>query len=1808
MSHIVQSLEHAVEAGVKGIIDIAEGYLGAGGRCGSPTTPSDAPPASNVPNGNGDTAPQHLTVSGIPDDTSSPIPISLSSDPAVQTSSPTSPTISSVNAPASSLAARLALVQHSLVQLTDVQSGWIHLQSTYLDSAGGQRRVRSFGLRNVSSNVVDVEVGSDLGTQVVFWVGGDDAASESSAASSASSQSNSAGSPSITLSIPAGAVTTVFLAFQPSTSRSSTPAGASTPSSEGGFTPRVLPAAANADVPPIQGGNRLPSPVHSNAASSILSDGVSNSTISTSGMSVSTRDGTTSTSGPRRSDPVHRSFSVHGSILVHATAAQPSEETDVLATPSPVHQNITLPFFASVCRSFFTAAAIDQTTSLISGAQLSSGQLTIDFGTDNIVGNEVHRDILLVNRSEIDLVWTTAIVNSPFKDSVWFSLRDLDSENVFGVDTSAEPVPLPALSSRHLRLLLRASAPVSDFEFEFLISNIHQSGNVVTVKAVGSCESTSHADTLRILSGSALDFGQIADGVWAKKLISTKNAGDRPLDVHFSATPGYEVVFRLAGVAGEDIDDEDVVPIRPVRDKRTETLSRTSTRDTRESGPHRGRDSASTASYTSQAIPANARSQLLAEVGSVGSATADTDDWSGVTLSDRDSSMPPSRPLSRVTSRTSSNYRPSKNDVDSDDDQSSPPMYPTDPVPATEASRPSDNLGDRDIPNQIEELTMRPGTEYRVFAMFRPARDLTNPPEIAGALRTSSFKVFLDSAPSSHRSRLATRSRKVIHASAESCTSVIRLPSGHLIDFGEVTVGASKTTSIQIENLSALSARVEISAISKVLMTNRNVIIIPPFETVNERVDFFPRRINDKYEKQVFVRNLLNRANNQLIDVHSKNVDVYNVTLHSHLYRILTPSGSNFLDFGPVVINSPSVRTVQFQNLTHKPLTLEMCASQPEDVELYIKRADAATAHAMAIANKYAADADTGDRPANGNLKERFVESLQDQNSSESKPPVKSKVRDKSVTKEKKDGEKQSLSVSQSSALRKGGRGRPVQLYGNGVMFKDRALLDDCGYLDLAAGPPGASQHRILPHSKRSQLLESIALEDKCSLSGKHRPTLDFAAHAKSSGLMSKEKKKAKTTSGPKRPPSTPVKSSTKTSANGPTSPTVTPMKPQLLKQSSNSSTGAKSPALTGKRIELKVDPANAADLTQLSPEELIVAIEQHDAKRNQSTVTHLTPEEEEQYVRRLLALRKELQSSITTGKFVPARLLTVPPGASRHVVVVMTPNGSTRPHVTTRAKRAESRIYIKALDYDHSTLSDVVGHKLDSELPVRDLVIRSSCVRSVLEVQQSSINFGTCERGEVKSRTIVIHNKSDCVGVFRMRTSGSIASGNLKLGLGRYGVVSAFGRKEVASFSFTPSLAGNYQENIAVENVLDSYNDQNVQVKATVRKMPAFALDVTNLEIAPAAPGSWPSATAFVLTNTSKTDRTFVIEASEGKEAAFAEISLSRDEKDAGVALSKGEEEEVEGLLQKMKIARRKNKPDKIAKYEKRLGELGVTTTSGDDVPTEMEATPASGTVTPGEVLSNPSITVTLEANKKAKILVSLVPAKGSEAFSSAIKVYERKNTDETVTIDVSASPRVTEPNAPAASSRSDEDPLNLAIMRHCLSLTLQCPVSPTAFCVGSTIFLPITSPLFSALEPHFPTFPDPTTGAPAGLLLADGYSRQIPGNTHAEANALANFRERIVELDEAAPGTLPEASDVLAQSSCYATMEPCSLRTSGGPSCALELVRAHIKSVYLGVEEPPDFVDCQGVRILEQGNVQVRRVLGLEEECLRCARRGRT
>ncbi|KAI0308019.1 cytidine deaminase-like protein [Multifurca ochricompacta] len=153
------------------------------------------------------------------------------------------------------------------------------------------------------------------------------------------------------------------------------------------------------------------------------------------------------------------------------------------------------------------------------------------------------------------------------------------------------------------------------------------------------------------------------------------------------------------------------------------------------------------------------------------------------------------------------------------------------------------------------------------------------------------------------------------------------------------------------------------------------------------------------------------------------------------------------------------------------------------------------------------------------------------------------------------------------------------------------------------------------------------------------------------------------------------------------------------------------------------------------------------------------------------------------------------------------------------------------------------------------------------------------------------------------------------------------------------------------------------------------------------------------------------------------------------------------------------------------------------------------------------------------------------------------------------------------------------------------KCEPTPTAFSVGCL------------LVARYPSITDPP------VVLATGYSRELPGNTHAEANALTKARSLTPdELSAMFPNTeqTPHVNDVLTHADVYTTLEPCSVRTSGLAPCADALIAAKVPRCFVGVGEPDDFVQCEGAQKLKVAGCQIIWVKGLEEKCLAAARRG--
>ncbi|KAI9303555.1 cytidine deaminase-like protein [Cunninghamella echinulata] len=101
---------------------------------------------------------------------------------------------------------------------------------------------------------------------------------------------------------------------------------------------------------------------------------------------------------------------------------------------------------------------------------------------------------------------------------------------------------------------------------------------------------------------------------------------------------------------------------------------------------------------------------------------------------------------------------------------------------------------------------------------------------------------------------------------------------------------------------------------------------------------------------------------------------------------------------------------------------------------------------------------------------------------------------------------------------------------------------------------------------------------------------------------------------------------------------------------------------------------------------------------------------------------------------------------------------------------------------------------------------------------------------------------------------------------------------------------------------------------------------------------------------------------------------------------------------------------------------------------------------------------------------------------------------------------------------------------------------------------------------------------------ILSTGYSRELPGNTHAEQCALMKLSDP----------TLAEGATM------YTTMEPCSIRLSGNTPCIENIIKYKIPRVVIGVREPPNLVTCQGVQLLEQQGIKVFIVPGVQEACL--------
>lgn len=252
---------------------------------------------------------------------------------------------------------------------------------------------------------------------------------------------------------------------------------------------------------------------------------------------------------------------------------------------------------------------------------------------------------------------------------------------------------------------------------------------------------------------------------------------------------------------------------------------------------------------------------------------------------------------------------------------------------------------------------------------------------------------------------------------------------------------------------------------------------------------------------------------------------------------------------------------------------------------------------------------------------------------------------------------------------------------------------------------------------------------------------------------------------------------------------------------------------------------------------------------------------------------------------------------------------------------------------------------------------------------------------------------------LYSVRKSGSIASGDIRIEEGRHGIIAGYGRREI-SVTFEPHFVGQFSETIYVDNVQDETDGEVVRVKAYITRPPTFTVSPSMLEFGPCRVGEVTKKNTITVTNISKSTRTFTI-ALDADHFTFEHCTIDiRLEAHDGLhvpTLTTEEEEEVESVMQKLKISRRKNQPEKEAKYLNRLGQLGVplpareedaaVTSPAEDASTTAASASnvtASQTSRPTSPVRNDarspcksaSIVVTLEPQSRRDITIALVPS----------------------------------------------------------------------------------------------------------------------------------------------------------------------------------------------------------------------------------------
>eukprot|EP01028_Stygiella_incarcerata_P006442 TRINITY_DN26196_c0_g1_i1.p1 TRINITY_DN26196_c0_g1~~TRINITY_DN26196_c0_g1_i1.p1 ORF type:complete len:1446 (-),score=388.99 TRINITY_DN26196_c0_g1_i1:2952-7136(-) len=313
--------------------------------------------------------------------------------------------------------------------------------------------------------------------------------------------------------------------------------------------------------------------------------------------------------------------------------------------------------------------------------------------------------------------------------------------------------------------------------------------------------------------------------------------------------------------------------------------------------------------------------------------------------------------------------------------------------------------------------------------------------------------------------------------------------------------------------------------------------------------------------------------------------------------------------------------------------------------------------------------------------------------------------------------------------------------------------------------------------------------------------------------------------------------------------------------------------------------------------------------------------EDEEAFVRSFLRFNTFVDRCIAEKAIVPCQTFRLEPKEKKLLILIFSPRSEAASSFAHSVLRGiEEMLYFnlnnaRELHFKESSY-DVV------EMPLQPLgiFVQGHVCSSMLEIQMQSIHVGDVELTDVVSKSLKIKNKGESTVLFRIRKSGTAASGDLQLACGKYGLVPPYAEKTL-TFTLQPSVVGPYREAFQIENLNDATNLKEIVVKANVLAPKTFEIRGTYLDFGIVDPDTPSKGRRITIRNLRDQRKKFELFLNDdlSPEDCIPDFAFIVEESMKGIEVSKVEEK-ITFLEHKLRIAKRKGKLQKANDLEKEL------------------------------------------------------------------------------------------------------------------------------------------------------------------------------------------------------------------------------------------------------------------------------------------------